>query len=86
MKLKLASLAAAGAAVGFLTFSGIAMAGAQDASTSSTTTPAATAPSTANAPQDHGMAGGCPGMGDDGGTSSSSSSTTAPSSGTTPGT
>jgi hypothetical protein len=69
MKLKLASLAAAGATIGFLTFGGISLAGAQDTPTS-TTAPAATAdpgdghchhdgqdPATAPAPADAGDTG-----------------------------
>ena len=46
MKNRMAMLAAAGALVGFLGFSGIALASAQDSST--TTTPSTTAPSSSS--------------------------------------
>ena len=79
MKLKVASLAAAGAIIGFLSFGGISLASAQDSSTTTTAPSATTAPgSTDTHPADD---LNCPNMGGD-----SPAPATAPSSGVTPGT
>jgi hypothetical protein len=76
MKLKVASLAAAGAVIGFLSFGGITLASAQDSSTTTTAPSATTAPSTTADPN-------CPDKGDSG---AAATPDPAASSGTTPGT
>ena len=63
MKLKVASLAAAGAIIGFLSFGGISLASAQDSSTTTTAPSATTDPGTADThPADD---PNCPNMGGD---------------------